>query len=59
MTADMVGGIVRAILAAVGGALVTKGTVDSETWSLITGAVVAVGTAAWSVYTNRQSKIVK
>lgn len=53
MTADQVGGIVRAIVSAAGGYLVGKGVIDSETALAITGAAVTIATAVWSVWAKR------
>lgn len=57
MTQDQFGGIVRAILAAIGGYLVGKGVVDAETATTITGAIATIAVTAWSVWTNRPEKI--
>ena len=59
MTSDQIGGIVRAILAAIAGFFVSKGWVDNTTALTITGAVAAIIVAIWSVFTNQPSKIVE
>lgn len=53
MTSDQIGGIIRAVLSAVGGYVVGKGLIDSETMLAITGAVVTIATAIWSWHTNK------
>lgn len=46
-------GIVRAILAAVGGFAAGQGYVDSETAMTVAGAVATVIAAVWSVKSKR------
>jgi hypothetical protein len=53
MTAETFGGVVRAFVSAVGGYLVGKGVIDSETALAITGAAVTIATAVWSVWAKR------
>ena len=53
MTPEIVGGIVRAILSAVGGIVLAKGYVDSETWMTISGAIVTLAVTVWSVYSKK------
>ncbi len=48
-------GIVRAATAAIGGYLVGRGVIDAGQVELITGAVIAVATAAWSVWSKRKA----
>ena len=55
---DQIGGIVRAILAAVGGYLVSKGLVSADTVAQISGAVVTIAVAIWSYYTNQSGKTI-
>lgn len=54
MSANEIGGIARTVLAAAGGILVTKGYIDSGTLTAVIGAIVTLGTAAWSVYAKRR-----
>lgn len=56
MGSDEIGGIVRAILAAVGGILVTKGYIDNATMLAVVGALVTIVTAGWSVYQKKAAK---
>ena len=56
MGSDEIGGIVRAILAALGGVLVTKGYIDNATMLAIVGALVTIITAAWSVWQKKNAK---
>lgn len=53
MNAETIGGVVRALVSAVGGYLVGKGTIDSETAVAITGAAVTIATAIWSVWSKK------
>jgi RsiW-degrading membrane proteinase PrsW (M82 family) len=53
MNAEYIGGIVRAVVSAIGGYLVGKGTIDSETAVAITGAAVTIATAIWSVWSKK------
>jgi hypothetical protein len=55
MTAEQVAGIVRALVAAVGGYLVGRGFVDGETVSAVGGALATLITAIWSV-TSKKDK---
>lgn len=56
MDATMVGGIVRALLAAAGGGLIAKGVVSASDWELYIGAFVTLATGAWSVYQKYQAR---
>jgi len=53
MTGDQIGGIVRAIVSAIGGFLVGKGYLDSETALALTGAVVTIAVSVWSVWAKK------
>ena len=55
MTADQVGGIVRALIAAVGGYFVGQGLVDSETMLTLGGAVTTLVVAVWSIYSKKKA----
>ena len=52
MTGEQVGGIVRAIMAALGGYLVGQGIVDANTAATIGGAVGTLVVAVWSVWSK-------
>lgn len=58
MTADQVTGIIRAILTAVGGYFVARGTIDQGTATAIVGAAVTIAAAVWSLWSNRPKTIV-
>ena len=58
VTGDQLTGILRAILAAVGGWLVSKGLIDSATATALAGAAVTILTAIWSIWSNRPKTIV-
>ena len=53
MNMEQIGGIIRTILAAGGGYLVSKGYLDNATMLSLVGAVVTLITGAWSVYAKR------
>jgi len=55
MTADMVKGIVRAVLAALGGYVAAKGWFDAAGWNEIVGAVPVVIAAIWSVASKKSA----
>jgi hypothetical protein len=57
MNSDEVKGIVRALLATVGGYFVAKGIVDAETVAVVSGAAASVVAAAWSVRAKRKDKV--
>ena len=54
MKSDEVGGIVRALISALGGYLVGKGLVDSATATTVGGAAATIIVAAWSVWSKRK-----
>ena len=53
MNAEQIAGIVRAIAAAGGGYLVGKGFLDEQTAAALSGAVVTLAVAVWSVMSKR------
>lgn len=55
MTLDMVTGVVRALMAAVGGYFVGKGTISADMAAQISGAALAVVTAVWSVMAKKSA----
>jgi hypothetical protein len=58
MNGDQIGGIVRAIVAAVGGYFVGKGVIDGGTVTTIAGAVATLVTAIWSVVSNKPGTVI-
>ena len=54
MTSDMIQGVLRAFLAAIGGYFVTKGAIDQSVATDISGAIVVLVTAIWSI-THKQA----
>lgn len=52
MTPEMVGGIVRHALTAVGGYLVATGALDAATTETAIGALVTLAGIAWSIWTK-------
>lgn len=57
MTSDQITGILRAILTALGGYFVTRGWLSSDTVNEVIGAVLTLGGAAWSIWSNRPKTI--
>ena len=55
MTSSEVGGIARALASALGGYLVGKGMLDSETATTLAGAVATIVVAVWSVIAKRKA----
>lgn len=53
MTKNEVYGVVRTVLAALGGIAVGKGYIDSETAVALAGAIATVAAAVWSVRSKR------
>jgi len=49
------GGAVRHVLTFLGGFLVTKGTLDSETLMQVVGAIGTIGGFAWSAVKKKAS----
>jgi hypothetical protein len=54
MTADQFAGLVRAIVAALGGYLVAKGLVDAETVATLAGVAATAGAAIWSFLSKKK-----
>jgi len=57
MNSDQITGIIRAVLAAIGGFIMAKGWVNAETWAWIVGGAATIGPAIWSWFTNRPASI--
>lgn len=56
MTSEQLGGIVRALLSAVGGYAVGQGLVDANTAATIGGALATLIVAVWSVWAKGPTK---
>lgn len=56
MTTDQIAGVVRALVAAIGGYFVGQGLVDAETVTTIGGAVATLAVAGWSIYAKRKAE---
>lgn len=54
MTGQEFAGIVRAILAAIGGYFVGTGVIDGETVAALAGAGATIGAAVWSLREKRR-----
>lgn len=57
MTSDQITGILRSVLAGLGGFILAKGWVTAEMWTWITGGVVTIGPVIWSWFANRPAAI--
>ena len=55
MTGEQIAGVIRALVAAVGGYFVGKGLVDADTVAAIGGGLATVATAAWSIWAKKQA----
>lgn len=58
MTNDQIFGIVRTVLATASGFLVAKGVIDAETAASVTGAMVTIFIAVWSVKSKKKPEAV-
>ena len=54
MNGEQIAGVVRAIVAALGGFLVAKGVTDAETVAAVAGALATLAAAAWSVLSKKK-----
>jgi len=57
MSSDQITGIIRAVLAAIGGFIIAKGWVNAETWTWIVGGAATIGPVIWSWVSNRPAAI--
>lgn len=57
MSSEQITGVVRAILAAIGGYVIAKGWVDAANFETIAGAVVTSVVAGWSIFAKRPASI--
>ena len=57
MTSAQLEGLLRAIMGILAGYALSVG-IDDQTWLLITGGVVGIGTAVWSWYSHSQKKAI-
>lgn len=57
MTAEQITGILRAVLAAIGGFVLAKGWVNSENWAWIVGGVTTIAPVVWTWFSNRPASI--
>ena len=54
MKTEEIAGLVRALVAALGGYLVGQGLLDSESAMTIGGAVTTIAMAVWSIMSKRK-----
>lgn len=55
MSSIEIGGIARALVAALGGYFVGQGLVDAETATTVGGAITTIVVALWSVWSKRKA----
>jgi hypothetical protein len=55
MTSEQFGGLVRTVIAALGGYAAGQGWFDADTWVAIAGAASVLGAALWSFYTKKKT----
>lgn len=55
MNNEILLGLVRHILTAIGGVLVAKGSVDQSTVETVIGGIVAIVGAVWSVFSKKKT----
>ena len=55
MKKDQIAGIVRAVVAAVGGYFIGKGMVDAANVEIIAGSLATLVTAVWSVLSKKET----
>lgn len=53
MNGDQIGGIIRAIISALGGYFVGKGITDTATVTAVAGAGATIAAAVWSVLAKK------
>jgi len=53
VNSDQVGGIIRALVSAIGGYFIGKGTLDASTVAQISGAAATLGVAIWSIFAHQ------
>lgn len=56
MSGEQIAGVVRAVIAAIGGYFVGKGVIDGETVATIAGAAATIAAAVWSVLSKKDTK---
>jgi len=55
MNEQQIAGLVRHILTAAGGYLVSKGVIDEATLTATVGAIITLGGVAWSFWAKRNT----
>ena len=58
MNSDQIGGLLRTVLAWGAGYAVSKGIVDSATAGNIASALVTLGVAGWSLWSNKPGTVI-
>lgn len=58
-TAAQLDGMGRAALALVSGVAIMYGLGDAATWAIVTGAVMTLVAAGWSIFSNSQAELIK
>lgn len=57
MTIDQITGVIRAILAALGGFILAKGWISVEYWNWLVGGVISIIPVIWTLINNRPAAI--
>lgn len=55
MTKEEFGGVVRTVVAALGGLAVGRGWIDADTMTALAGAAATIGVAIWSIVSKRKA----
>lgn len=55
MNSEQIGGVVRAVISAIGGYFVGKGITDAATVTAVAGAAATIVAAVWSVMAKKQA----
>jgi hypothetical protein len=53
VNSDQIGGIIRALVSAIGGYFIGKGVIDANTVAQISGAAATIGVAVWSIFAHQ------
>ncbi len=54
MTPEQIAGMIRALVAGIGGAAVASGAADAAAVESVAGAAAIIGAAGWSVWSKRK-----
>lgn len=57
MNQEQLLGLIRHILTIIGTTLITKGSIDESSWTLITGSTLSLAAILWSVFAKSPTVI--